>query len=49
MFRLIIHKMIKEIIFLEEQKIDKIRLDTELSKFYEKHYEELQSINLLSV
>ena len=41
--------MIKEIIFLEEQKIDKIRLDTELSKFYEKHYEELQSINLLSV
>jgi hypothetical protein len=41
--------MIKEIILLEDEKIDKTRLDAELSKFYEKHYEELQSINLLTV
>lgn len=40
--------MIKEIIFIEQQKIDKIQLDSELSKFYEKHYEELKSLNLLS-
>lgn len=40
--------MIKEIIFIEQQKIDKTQLDSELSKFYEKHYEELKSLNLLS-
>ena len=41
--------MIKEIIYIEDKKIDKSRLDTELSKFYERHYEQLRGENLLSM
>ena len=41
--------MIKEIICIEDKKIDKERLDSELSKFYERHYETLKGENLLSL
>jgi len=41
--------MIKEIIYIEDKKIDKNRLDSELSKFYERHYETLKGGNLLSM
>ena len=39
----------KEIIYIEDKKIDKNRLDSELSKFYERHYETLKGGNLLSM
>ena len=41
--------MIKEIIYIEDKKIDKERLDSELSKFYERHYEQLRGEDLLSM
>ena len=41
--------MIKEIIYIEDKKIDKERLDSELSKFYERHYEQLLGDDLLSM
>ena len=41
--------MIKEIIYIEDKKIDKSRLDAELSKFYERHYNQLKGENLLSI
>ena len=41
--------MIKEIIYIEDKKIDKERLDSELSKFYERHYEQLLGEDLLSM
>ena len=41
--------MIKEIIYIEDKKIDKERLDSELSKFYERHYEQLLGGDLLSM
>ena len=41
--------MIKEIIYIEDKKIDKERLDSELSKFYERHYEQLLDGDLLSM
>ena len=40
--------MIKEIIFMEDEEIDKGRLDRELSLFYERHYNTLQGNDLLS-
>ena len=41
--------MIKEIIYIEDEEIDKIRLDKELSMFYERHYKTLVGGNLLSM
>ena len=41
--------MIKEIIFMEDEEIDKGRLDRELSLFYERHYITLQGNDLLSM
>ena len=41
--------MIKEIIYIEDKKIDKERLDSELSKFYDRHYKQLLGEDLLSM
>jgi len=41
--------MIKEIIYIEDKTIDKDRLDSELSKFYERHYKQLLGNDLLSM
>ena len=41
--------MIKEIIFIEDEEINKIRLDKELSMFYKRHYETLKGDDLLSM
>ena len=41
--------MIKEIIYIEDEEIDKTRLDTELSMFYKRHFETLKGDDLLSM
>ena len=41
--------MIKEIIYIEDEEIDKTRLDTELSMFYQRHFETLKGNDLLSM
>jgi hypothetical protein len=41
--------MIKEIIYIEDEEIDKTRLDKELSMFYKRHFETLKGNNLLSM
>lgn len=41
--------MIKEIIYIEDKQIDKDRLDSELSKFYDRHYKQLLGEDLLSM
>jgi hypothetical protein len=41
--------MIKEIIFIEDEEINKTRLDKELSMFYDRHYETLKGNDLLSM
>ena len=41
--------MIKEIIFIEDEEINKTRLDKELSMFYKRHFETLRGNDLLSM
>ena len=41
--------MIKEIIYIEDEEIDKSRLDKELSMFYKRHFETLKGNDLLSM
>jgi hypothetical protein len=41
--------MIKEIIYIEDEEINKARLDKELSMFYKRHFETLKGDDLLSM